>query len=251
MLDLLRSFSTLEFYLFTLAMNVVIFSTSIIACGWLGRTFADSSLFEETQPVTRFDMMIAGVCVALNAAVGLAGWHLWEAGWIRLSEPSWGRTILDVVVLLLAMDIGMYWAHRIAHHPRLYPLFHNLHHTHDSTNPISLFVLHPFEVVGFGGLLLAVLLVYPVSVYALLIYLTLNIAWGTLGHSGVEPFPPAFAHKFYLNWFGTSTFHAEHHQTPGYNYGFYTLFWDKLFGTLHPRYAEHMTTHRVGKEGGY
>lgn len=245
MLDFLRSLSTLEFYGFTLVMNVVIFVTSVGACAWLGRTFADSTLFEESQPLTRFDIFLAGLAVVLNAGIGFAGWHLWHAGLITLHDAPWWRVLIDVVVLLLAMDIGMYWAHRIAHHPRLYPLFHNLHHNHESTNPISLFVLHPLEVLGFGGLMLAVLLIYPSSVNGLLIYLTLNVAWGTLGHSGVEPFPAAIAQKFYLNWFGTSTFHAEHHQTPGYNYGFYTLFWDKLFGTLHPRYSEHLQSHRL------
>ena len=35
---------------------------------------------------------------------------------------------------------------------------------------------------------------------------------------------------------GTSTFHAEHHLQPRTNYGFYTVIWDRLFGTLHPRY---------------
>jgi lathosterol oxidase len=245
MLDFLNSLSTLEFYAFTLVMNVVIFLASVGACAWLGRTFADTILFEEYQPITRFDMVIAAVGVILNAGVGFVGWHLWKAGLITLTEAPLWRVAIDVVVILLAMDFGMYWAHRIAHHPRLYPLFHNLHHNHESTNHISLFVLHPFEVIGFGGLMLAVLLIYPASVNALLIYLTLNIAWGTLGHSGVEPFPPAIAHKFYLNWFGTSTFHAEHHQTPRHNYGFYTLFWDKLFGTLHPKYAEHLSTHKL------
>lgn len=35
---------------------------------------------------------------------------------------------------------------------------------------------------------------------------------------------------------GASTFLAEHHEDPGFNFGFYTLLWDKLFGTLDPEY---------------
>lgn len=35
-----------------------------------------------------------------------------------------------------------------------------------------------------------------------------------------------------LRHVGTSTFHAGHHQDAGHNFGFYTLVWDRLFGTL-------------------
>jgi len=41
-----------------------------------------------------------------------------------------------------------------------------------------------------------------------------------------------------FKYLGTSTFHAEHHEHLNYNYGFYTLIWDKLFGTLDPEYDD-------------
>ena len=41
-----------------------------------------------------------------------------------------------------------------------------------------------------------------------------------------------------FKYLGTSTFHAEHHEHLNYNYGFYTLIWDKLFGTLDPEYVD-------------
>lgn len=244
MLTWLEGLSWVEFYAFTLVMNVLIFAASITACKWLTDTFQSQALFAEAQPLTRTDMAIAGLAVVLNAAIGFAGWHLWKAGLITLTTPGPLRIAVDFVVITLMMDFGMYWAHRIAHHPTIYALMHKLHHAHESANPISLFVLHPFEVLGFGGLMLAVLLIYPTSFYALLIYLTFNIAWGTLGHTGVEPFPRGMAEKLWLNWVGTSTFHAEHHATPRYNFGFYTLFWDRLFGTLHPDYIQHFRRER-------
>ena len=74
------------------------------------------------------------------------------------------------------------------------------------------------------------------SLFGLFGYLTLNVIFGTLGHSGVEPLPAAWKSIPFLNLIGTSTFHAEHHEHPRYNFGFYTLIWDKLFGTLDPAY---------------
>ena len=62
------------------------------------------------------------------------------------------------------------------------------------------------------------------------------VAFGTLGHSGVEPFPRSWPRIPLLRLLGTSTFHAEHHEEPAHNFGFYTLIWDQLFGTLDPAY---------------
>ena len=39
-----------------------------------------------------------------------------------------------------------------------------------------------------------------------------------------------------LRQIGSSSFHARHHQDLGGNFGFYTLLWDRLFGTLAPGY---------------
>jgi Delta7-sterol 5-desaturase len=128
--------------------------------------------------------------------------------------------------------------HRLVHHPRIFVLFHRFHHRHETTNPFSLFVLHPVEVVGFGSLMIVFLMSYQISVGGLIAYLTINVLWGTLGHSGVEPFPKSFRSVPGLRLLGTSTFHAGHHEHPGYNFGFYTLLWDSVFRTLDPDYYD-------------
>ena len=66
----------------------------------------------------------------------------------------------------------------------------------------------------------------------ILIYLGLNLAFGTLGHVGVEPYPAAWFRWPVLRDLGSSTFHAGHHQDLAVNFGFYTTLWDRLFGTL-------------------
>ncbi len=94
------------------------------------------------------------------------------------------------------------------------------------------------------------LVIYPMSVSGLIGYLTLNVIFGTLGHSGVEPFPVVVKSIPLLRLVGTSTFHAEHHEHPIYNFGFYTLIWDKLFGTLDPEYGSRFAGCRAEKEDG-
>lgn len=238
MLETLKAASPWQAAGFFLVANIVIFACSVVSCWILGRWFGNRRIFDRWEPLRPVEIAASVGAVVLNAAVSVAGWWLWKAGFITLRESSAATLLLDCVVMVLFMDLGMYVFHRLAHHPVIYVLFHRFHHRHETTNPISLFVLHPVEVAGFGGLMIVFLLVYPISVGGLIAYLTLNIVFGTLGHSGVEPFPRVFQRVPILRLLGTSTFHAEHHEHQQYNFGFYTLLWDKLFGTLDPEYEE-------------
>lgn len=130
----------------------------------------------------------------------------------------------------------MYLLHRVAHFRPLFALAHGEHHRHAHPRVLTLFVLHPLETVGFGGLWLALIILYQPSWLGMTIYLALNVAFGAIGHLGVEPLPASWVRTPGLRHIATSTFHAQHHVEETFNYGFYTLLWDRLFGTLSPRY---------------
>ena len=236
MLEKLKSANLLEISAFFLVLNLAIFISSVVACWALGCLFREKRIFDRWEPIRPVEVGAALGSVALNAGVSVAGWALWCAGWIDIRPAGMISSFIDCALMVLAMDLGMYFLHRLAHIPTIYQLIHGFHHRHETTNPISLFVLHPIEVIGFGGLMIVFLMLYPTSLGGLFGYLTLNIIFGTLGHSGVEPFPAALKSIPLLKLVGTSTFHAEHHEHPRYNFGFYTLIWDKLFGTLDPAY---------------
>ncbi|MEM8932280.1 MAG: sterol desaturase family protein [Acidobacteriota bacterium] len=228
---------------FFAVVNLCLFAASVIGCWALGRLFARRRLFDRWEPFSPVEGLATIVCIVINVAVSVVGWQLWTLGHITLTQDrSLGDVLLDTALMVMAMDLGMYVLHRVAHHPWLFRAFHSFHHRHEVTNPISLFVLHPFEVLGFGGLMIAFLWLYPMAPAALVAYLTLNLVFGTLGHSGVEPFPAALSRIPLLRLVGTSTFHAEHHEHPGTNFGFYTLVWDHLFGTLDPEYWQRYRT---------
>ena len=248
LLELMYGLDILEAFLFFGIVNLWIFAISVGFCWWLGQRLPDRRLFDRWQPFSTIEGLAALGSILLNTGISVIGWYLWTQGWIdlnlstqNLSAQGLGlgagsKILFDTLLMVLAMDLGMYGLHRIAHHPWLYPILHAFHHRHETTNPISLFVLHPFEVLGFGGQMIAFLIVYPMDPSALMAYLTLNVVFGTLGHSGVEPFPRFLARIPLLRWVGTSTFHAGHHEHPIHNFGFYTLIWDQLFGTLDPQY---------------
>lgn len=230
--DWFASFSLAEWIMFSLVGNFALFDWSVVLCGWIRRMFGENRLFDAAQPVTRGDVVLAVVATLLNSLVAVAGWLLWQRGWVQITHPAWWRSAVDVVIFLIAMDLGMYVFHRLAHHPWIYPWLHARHHTHVSVNAISLFVLHPLEVLGFGSLMLSVMMLVPLSGTAVLAYLVLNVLFGTLGHARVEPFPEWWSQNRLLREIGSSSFHAGHHQHPTNNFGFYTQIWDRLLGTL-------------------
>ncbi|WP_345948092.1 sterol desaturase family protein [Mucilaginibacter sp. PAMB04274] len=137
----------------------------------------------------------------------------------------------DSLLLFLAMDLAMYLFHYAIHHSFAYKWVHRLHHTYQDPTPVDLYVLHPLETVGFGALWLMVLCAYAFNFYAVAIYLTLNVLFGIIGHLGIEPLPKRVQNKMPLKLLGTSSFHHNHHRDEGYNFGFYTSIWDRLFNT--------------------
>lgn len=217
--------------------NVVAFALALLAGHWLVARYAQHPITPPPPPLTAAEIGYAAACVVLNTVVTIAGVLLWQVGVIQVRYEMGWRVALDVVVLFLAMDLAMYLFHRVAHHPLVYRILHDVHHRFENPRPLTLFVLHPLEVLGFGALWLVVMTLYSASWLAIALYLTGNLAFGLVGHLGVEPLPRAWLQTPLLRLISTSTFHAEHHQDAGYNFGFYTVIWDRLFGTLAPDYT--------------
>lgn len=180
------------------------------------------------------------VCLTLflNTAVTLGGLALYRNGVIRVREAGWGLGLLDSLVLFLVMDLAMYVFHRVAHHPFLFSILHREHHEVDRLSPLHLFYLNPLENLGFGALWLALLCLYPATWMGMGIYLALNLIWGTMGHSGVEPLPRFWAKLPLMGVLTGGTFHARHHQDPGHCFGFYTVIWDLLFRSMKAGYVD-------------
>ncbi|GGJ32911.1 sterol desaturase family protein [Deinococcus roseus] len=224
--------------LWALTWNVLILLGCVAVGELLIRLNRQHRVAEVPPPLTFTEVGLAVSTVVLNTLISVLGMWLWRMGWIHPVPFSLGRMLLDFGVFFLGMDLGMYVLHRVAHHPRIYPWAHLTHHKYENPRPLTLFVLNPLEVLGFGFLWLFAVLVYPATVEGMVLYLTFNVVFGLLGHVGVEPFPLGWIKRPVLKEISTSTFHAEHHQDSHHNYGFYTLIWDRLLGTLSPAYEE-------------
>lgn len=215
---------------FFLAQNVAVLVSALAFGAAVVRAFPAHRVARTPPPLDKTEVGLAACTVVLNALVTAAGYQLYLWGILSFRQDVGLRFFLDALVLLLGMDFLMYWLHRIAHIRFLY-FVHRPHHRYVRPRPLDLFVLSPLETLSFGGLWLAFLCVYSPSWLGVVTYLTANVFFGVLGHTGVELLPPAWTERPILRWFGTSLFHAGHHADERHNFGFYTVVWDRLFGT--------------------
>ncbi len=233
MLDYLQTFDWREAAGLFLLENLLVMVLALLFGHGLQWVFSNTNGSALT-PITKKEWLMASVTLVINSLITLAGFLLWREGIITLHTGFSFHILVDFVVLFLGMDLLMYLFHYLVHKTFLYDLIHRLHHQYREPQPIDLFVLHPAETLGFGSLWLGLMILYPANFNAVFGYLSLNVLFGVLGHSGVEPFPASWQKQPLLKYLGSATFHLGHHQHEGYNFGFYTSVWDRLFGTMAP-----------------
>lgn len=221
---------------FAVLENVLLFLMAMCLGNAALRLPSVVRLLPDPGRVSRLQGWLAGSAIVMNSVVTVAGWGLWKAGIIRLTAAVTPGVAVDFVALVLLMDLLMYAGHAVAHRPAVFPLAHALHHRFVDARPVTLYALHPLEILGFGSLWLAALTVHAFSALAVLGYAAVNLVFGVFGHLGVEVLPPGVRRGRVFRWIATPTLHAGHHVEPAYNLGFYTSIWDRLFGTLDPAY---------------
>ena len=184
----------------------------------------------EVQPIVSSDYWAVLCTLVCNVLVFIFGAFLWKEGYLEVDFTALnaGKIAKQLLVLILVVDFWMYVFHKLAHSKWLYPLIHQRHHEHVSVNVFSLFVLSPFESLGFGLMLIAILMSYPFHYISVGLYFLINVIWGTIGHFNRVG---RVAHTGWTSWLGTASFHNTHHLKPHANFGFYTTIWDRLFHT--------------------
>ncbi|KAF9379148.1 c-5 sterol desaturase [Podila verticillata] len=143
-----------------------------------------------------------------------------------MSKPwmdGWGYVAVSAVLFVLFTDFGIYWAHRVLHHPLLYRRFHKPHHKWVVPTPFASHAFHfvdgyiqslPYQIVLF---------VVPLHKYLYFALFTFVNLWTVLIHDN----------EFFVfsDIFNSAAHHTAHHLYFSYNFGQYFTFWDKLGGT--------------------
>lgn len=60
-----------------------------------------------------------------------------------VSEYGWTYFFASIAMFVMFTDFGVYWIHRLEHHPMLYSWLHKGHHAWKVSTPFASFAFHP------------------------------------------------------------------------------------------------------------
>lgn len=151
----------------------------------------------------------------------LVDWHL---DW-----PTWISTLICVVIL----DFAIYWQHVATHHWPILWRMHKVHHADTEMDVTTAVRFHPLELIlslAYKGAVVALL---GAPVIAVITFELLLFIGPAFNHSNLHV--PKRLDRL-LRWFiATPDVHRSHHSTKiseqNTNYGFFLIWWDRMFGT--------------------
>ena len=237
----LRDAEWWQVFAISVALNVGAVGTSVGIWQLLVRSRGVKDLTRTVEP---FDVVLVAGATVVNAASLIPAWWLWRRGTLELASPSFPRAVVEVAYLVATFETAMFLGHRILHWPPFYRWTHRTHHTaNEQMCAVSLFVMNPIEPAGFAGVMLLMLLAWPVSLPAILGFFLVNLVIGTMAHRPVRASQP-------LTWadrvLGGAVLHQGHHDDEAINFGFFTPVWDVVLGTHRGRAGADRPTPVIG-----
>lgn len=168
----------------------------------------------------------------------LLGFGQYTQYYREIDSRGWPYFFLSIFLMMVVQDTYFYWTHRLMHQRRLFKWFHLTHHRSTNPNPWSTYSIGPLEAVVDSLSSVMILMLIPATGLALVTFSWINMAYAVYTHLGYELYPRAWGNHWLGRWINTSVAHNTHHATARYNYGWYFLFWDRMMGTLEPKYSE-------------
>ena len=216
---------------------------------WFVTRFADRLGWRRIQklPFTRaqllhearFSALTIGVFAVIVAIIAVVtGQLVFAQASVPASAMEWVWAVSAVPMALMLHDFYFYWVHRLIHVDWIYPHVHKVHHQSINPSPLAALSFHPLEALVEAAGVLLILTFVPMPLPSLVVFGLLAFSFNVLGHLGYELFPPRWMASGFGRWINSATSHNLHHRTFRYNYGLYTLIWDRAFGTIEPRYDE-------------
>jgi Delta7-sterol 5-desaturase len=208
-----------------------------IATGWFKARKIQPNGFKWKQ--FRFEAMVAVVSVLFSGVVigGAQKWLLGH-GYITFKhEPAaWWVILLEFAAYFITFDTWFYWLHRWMHNEPFYRWIHKLHHRSTSPNLLTTLSVHPLESFINGGWVVIFITLYSIHPASMALIGPTNIIMGLYVHLGYEFFPRWWNKSWLTKWFITATFHDQHHKYFTANFGGYTTVWDRICGTVRPKF---------------
>lgn len=185
------------------------------------------------------EALVAVVTLTISGTVlGLGQTWLKDNGWITWQQgpAEWWVIALEYTAYFIGFDTWFYWLHRWMHKEPVYSWVHKLHHRSTAPNLLTTLSVNPLESLINGGFVPLFLACYSVHPETMALIGPTNIVMGFYVHSGYEFFPRWWNKSWATKWFITATFHDQHHKYFTVNYGGYTTIWDRICGTMRPKF---------------
>lgn len=160
------------------------------------------------------------------------GWQVYR----KIELHGWSWFWASIVIAIFIHDTWFYWTHRLMHHPRLFKLFHRVHHESTNPSPWAAYSFAPLEAVVQAGIFPLLVFIMPMHFLAFMIFMIFQITLNVLGHTGYEYHPRWLMRSWLGKFINTPTNHVQHHEKMRGNYGLYFNIWDRLMGTNHKDY---------------
>jgi sterol desaturase/sphingolipid hydroxylase (fatty acid hydroxylase superfamily) len=217
----------------------------LIATGLIGGIASGFFKARKVQPngfkwlTFRNEAIVAVITVMISGPIiGFATKTLWAHGFIEFNQgpAAWWVIALEYVLYFFLFDTYFYWLHRWMHKEPVYTWVHKLHHKSTAPNMLTTLSVNPLESIINGGFVPLFLSVFTVHQETQALILPTNIIMGLYVHSGYEFFPRWWNKSWTTKWFITATFHDQHHRYFTGNFGGYTTIWDRLCGTMRPKF---------------
>lgn len=194
-----------------------------------------------------FSILTSFIFAGIGFLVFLTPFKNYTQAYFSISDFGVGYLIFTIFLIILVHDTYFYWAHRFMHHPVVYRWLHKVHHLSTNPSPWAAMAFHPLEAVIEAGIIVIVVLLFPVHPLAIGVFLLFMMVYNVYGHLGYELYPKGFSTSFIGKWINTSVNHNQHHQYIKGNYGLYFLFWDRVMGTIREDYDDQFDSVKSAK----
>jgi sterol desaturase/sphingolipid hydroxylase (fatty acid hydroxylase superfamily) len=173
-----------------------------------------------------------------------------EHGWGVLNAlilPDW----IEVLVAIVALDMAIYFQHRVFHAVPLLWRLHRMHHADLDLDVTTGARFHPLEILLSMAIKVAVVVLLGAPAIAVVLFEILLNATSMFNHANLR-LPPAV--DLVLRWLiVTPDVHRIHHSViraeTNSNFGFSLSCWDRLFGTYRAQPCEGHDKMTLGLSG--
>jgi lathosterol oxidase len=187
-----------------------------------------------------YEVIFSILTLTFGNLIGNAIDYLISIGWASVSEAPvdgalFAQILFQFAVYFVLFDAYFYFLHRLMHSDYFYWI-HKHHHRSITPNPLTAFSFHPLEALMTGGFVVIMVVLFDLHLYSIIAVNAYGVINSVIVHCGHEVYPSWWYKNKYSKYYISTTYHDVHHSTYNYNFGAFTTFWDRLFGTMHPSF---------------